>query len=148
MGEDPNSLLVDQNNKIWILCSGGINATEPKLIKFNPQTRSIEATFTFPQTTDSPRNLTINAAKDQLYFLNTDVFKMNINNQSLPSDPFINNINNTFYGLGIDPVNEDVYVSDAIDYVQNGIIFRYTSSGTLINQFNAGIIPSSFLYLH
>ena len=57
------------------------------------------------------------------------------------------NNNNTFYALDINPINEEVYVSDAIDYVQNGIIFRYSSSGDLINQFNSGVIPGSFLFI-
>ena len=72
---------------------------------------------------------------------------MNINDQTLPTTAFIANNSNTFYGLGIDPVNQDVYVSDAIDYVQNGIIFRYSSSGSLIHQFNSGIIPGAFLFI-
>jgi hypothetical protein len=147
LGEDPNSLLRDKNNKIWILCSGGINSTLPQLIRFNPQNRTIEATFTFPSIANSPSSLKINAAGDCLYFLNSNVFKMNINETVLPSTPFISNNNNTFYSLGIDPIHEEVYVSDAIDYVQNGVIFRYASTGVLIDQFNCGIIPGSFLFI-
>ena len=148
LGENPNSIVLDQNNKIWVLCSGGINSTLAKLIKFNPQNRTIEATFIFPNISDSPGNLKINTTGDYLYFLNSDVFKMNINETTLPSTPFISNNNNTFYGLGIAPLNDEIYVSDAIDYVQNGVIFRYSSTGSLIDEFNCGIIPGSFLFLH
>tara|TARA_B100000809_G_scaffold11255_1_gene10546 strand:- start:4637 stop:5680 length:1044 start_codon:yes stop_codon:yes gene_type:complete len=147
VGESPNSILIDQNNKIWIMCSGGINSNLPKLIKFNPQNRTIENTFTFSSISESPGSLKINALKNQLYFLNSSVYKMNINDLTLPISTFIMNNNNTFYGLDIDPINEEVYVSDAIDYVQNGIIFRYSSSGDLINQFNSGVIPGSFLFI-
>jgi hypothetical protein len=147
LGEDPNSIVIDQNHKIWILCSGGINSTLPKLIKFNPKNRSIENIFTFSNISNSPSNLKINTAGDHLYFLNSNVYKMNINETILPSTPFILNNNNTFYSLGIDPINEEIYVSDAIDYVQNGVIYRYASTGALIDQFNCGIIPGSFLFL-
>lgn len=147
VGESPNSILIDQNNKIWIMCSGGINSTNPKLIKFNPQNRTIEATYTFPNISESPGSMKINATGDRLYFLNSNVYRMGINSSTLPTSSFIPNNNNTFYSLGVDPINEDIYVSDAIDYVQNGVIFRYSVEGLLIHQFNAGIIPGAFLFI-
>jgi len=147
VGLQPNSLVLDQNNKLWILCDGGFNEANPKLIRYNPQTRTIETTFVFPNITESPGDLKINATGDQLYFINTDVYKMNINDAVLPLIPFVTSNSNTFYGLGVDPINEDVYVSDAIDYVQNGLIFRYSKSGNLVHQFNSGIIPGNFLFI-
>ena len=72
---------------------------------------------------------------------------MNINSTSLPLTPIINNSSNTFYGLGIEPYSNDIYVADAIDYVQSGIIFRYSKTGSLIHQFNVGIIPGNFLFI-
>ncbi|MBL4669705.1 MAG: YncE family protein [Flavobacteriales bacterium] len=147
LGIQPNSIIKDQNNKLWIMCDGGINEATPKLIKFNPQARSIEATYLFPNTSESPGNLKINTTGNQLYFINSAIYRMNINDVSLPTNPFITNNGNIYYGLGIDPINEDVYVSDAIDYVQNGIIFRYSNTGALVDQFNSGIIPGEFLFI-
>jgi hypothetical protein len=37
-----------------------------------------------------------------------------------------------------------VYVADAIDYVQQGKIYRYDATGHLISEFYAGIIPGAF----
>ena len=148
VGESPNSLVIDKNNKIWILCSGGISSTNPKLIRFNPANRTIEQTYVFPNISQSPNNLKINAASDVLYFLNDGVFQYGISDTTLPSTAIIPSNGNIFYGLGIDPTNNDIYVADAIDYVQNGVVFRYSSSGNLIHQFNAGIIPNGFLFIH
>jgi YVTN family beta-propeller protein len=147
LGVQPNSIVKDQNNKLWIMCDGGFNETNPQLIRFNPQTRAIEATFTFPILGDSPGNLSINKTGDVLYYINSNVYQMTINDASLPLSALISNAGNTFYGLGIDPINEDVYISDAIDYVQNGLVFRYSSTGGLIHQFNVGIIPGNFLFI-
>ena len=147
VGVQPNSIVKDQNDKLWILCDGGFNQTNPELIKYNPLTRTIEATFVFPNLSESPSKLNINSSGNQLYFINTNVYKMSINDAALPSTVFITSSSNSFYGLGIDPVNEEVYVSDAIDFVQNGVIFRHTSSGALIHQFNSGIIPGDFLFV-
>jgi hypothetical protein len=129
------------------MCSGGFQEENAKLFKFNPQTRSIENTLFFSNITQSPGNLCINNSQDELYFLNNHVYNMNINATSLPSTPIINNSSNTFYGLGIEPYSNDIYVADAIDYVQSGVVFHYSNSGNLIHQFNVGIIPSNFLFI-
>ena len=147
VGESPNSIVIDQNNKIWIMCSGGFSSSYPQLIKFNPQNRTIENTYIFSDISKSPGNLQINASGEQLYFINTDVYTMSIYDNSLTTSPIINSNGNNFYTLGINPSNEEVYVSDAIDYIQNGVVFRYTSSGNLIHQFNTGVIPGDFLFI-
>jgi hypothetical protein len=50
------------------------------------------------------------------------------------------------YSLGVDPVSGDIYLSDAIDYIQAGLVFRYNRYGTLLDSFTAGIIPGSFCF--
>ena len=147
VGVEPNSLVLDANNKIWIMCSGGFQEDNPKLIRFNPQTRSIEATFVFSSINESPGSLSVNSNKTQLYFLNSNVYTLNINATSLPSSALITNNGNTFYGLGIHPASEDIYIADAVDYVQSGFVYRYSSSGSLIDNFNVGIIPGNFLFI-
>ena len=84
---------------------------------------------------------------DTIYFLNNGVWRMSENDSILPMTPLIASSGNSFYGLGIDAVRHEIYVSDAIDYVQKGKILRYYSDGTLKNSFLAGIIPGDFLFL-
>jgi hypothetical protein len=147
VGENPTSIVKDKNNKIWILCNGGINSSNPELIKFNPSNRTIEQTFIFPNISQSPGNLRINITGDVLYYLNDGVYQFNISDGTLPNSPFISSNGNIYYGLGIDPFNNDVYVADAIDYIQNGIAFRFNATGDLIHQFNTGIIPNGFVFI-
>lgn len=147
VGISPNSLVIDKNNQLWVMCSGGFNEENARLIQINPINRAIVQTFTFSDINNSPSSLSINRNKDQLYFINNSVYQMNISSNSLPSIPIITNSGNIFYGLGIDPRNNDIYVSDAIDYVQNGMVFRYSASGSLIYQFSAGIIPGNFWFI-
>jgi len=72
---------------------------------------------------------------------------MSIDANTLASTPFISNNNNNFFGLGVHPINEDIYVADALDFVQSGIVFRYSSTASLINQFTVGIIPGRFSFI-
>ena len=39
-----------------------------------------------------------------------------------------------------------IYVSDALDYQQSGLISRFSESGTPIGTFRAGIIPGRFCF--
>lgn len=46
----------------------------------------------------------------------------------------------------VSPKNGDVYVADAIDYQQQGMIYRYTEDGELVDEFYVGIIPGAFCW--
>lgn len=146
--EQPLSLVKDKNNKLWILCDGGINSSLPQLIKFNPQTRQTEQVFTFNSINESPSEIEIDSAKENLYFINNHIYKMNVNDAQLPTTSWVSNNNRIFYGLKINPTTDDIYVSDAKDFVQNSTVFRYSETGQLLSQFNAGINSGSFLVLN
>lgn len=141
-----NSITEDKNGKLWVLCGGNSSLSiPPSLHRIHPVSKTVEQSFTFPQT-DSPWRLTMNGNNDSLFFLNNGVYKMSIQDINLPSAPFIPEGSMNFYGLGIDPVSGTIYVSDAIDYVQRGMILRFQPNGILINSFLAGIIPGDFYF--
>ena len=108
--------------------------------KFNPSTDTSIKTFEFP-ITDSPSELTVSSDGKCLYWLNKDVWKMSVTDEKLPSTPFIRNIGTIFYGLSLDSFRNEIYVADAIDYQQQGMVYRYSSQGDMIDSFYVGIIP-------
>jgi len=145
VAKEPNSIVVDKNNKVWVLCSGGfMNDEIPALFRINPVTRTIEKRFNFPDIESSPEQLKITTDADRLYFLNSDVFSMHIADEQLPAMPIINSGTRVFLALGLHPVNNTVLVSDAGNYVQNGWVFRYRDDGILIDSVQAGLIPGYF----
>lgn len=95
----------------------------------------------------SPSSLKIDFSGENLFYLNNGVFVSNIYSNELPAQPLIFEENRLFYGLGIDPVLNEIYVSDAIDYIQNGIIYRYSSQGNLLDSVKSGIIPQYFQFV-
>ncbi|MBT3209327.1 MAG: hypothetical protein HN704_12995 [Bacteroidetes bacterium] len=143
----PNSIVIDKNEKIWVLC-GNIygKSGNAKLIRFNPTNMEIEKSFLFPETNSSPTNLNTNGVRDTLFFADGDIFRMSIYDDNLPKSNFISANKNNIYGLGLDPENSDIYFSDAKDYLQNGIIYRYSSSGSKLDSFAVGIIPQFFCF--
>ena len=144
--KEPNSIVVDKNNKIWILCSGGYSNEEtPALIRINTATNEIDKTMLFSQS-DYPSKLCINNTNDTIYYLNNSVYQMAITENSLPINPIINNTGTIFYGLGINPKNSNIYLSDAIDYSQQGFVYTYSPLGIAIDTFKVGIVPSFFAF--
>ena len=147
VGKEPNSMVFDKNNKMWVLCSGGYNNEEiPSLVCINPNTLSVEKTILFASKYLSPTSLAINATKDTLFYINTDIYKMSINDIVLPSTPFIAKGSHLFYSLAVSPSTNEIFISDAIDYTQNGFVYSYNANGIALDSVRAGIIPSWFSF--
>ncbi len=147
-GKEPVGVVMDKKNKIWVLCTGGYDHYEsPTLLRIDPTLMFVEKTFSFPNPNDTPSRLCINAHKDTLYFLDNGVYQMPVSSTAIPLSPLIPANGHLYYGLGIHPSSGNIFVSDAIDYVQNGVVYQYNQiSGSLMNTFNAGITPGSFCF--
>lgn len=152
--KQPNSLVIDHENKIWVLTDGGFEGNpygyeRAGLLKIDAETREIERSFRFAQG-ERPQGLCLSAGKDSLLFLNRHVWKMGVADLKLPAQPFIvsshTDVYGGFYSLAIDPLNSEIYVGDAIDHAQNGIVYRYSPSGKLNDQFKVGISPGGFAF--
>ncbi|MDD2637117.1 MAG: YncE family protein [Bacteroidales bacterium] len=159
--KQPNSIVKDKYNRIWVLSDGGYEGNPTgqviaALTCINTNTFEIEKEFPFSSIQTSPTELHINKTGDTLFYINgswggragnqSGVYKMSVDASELPSEPLIPEGNQLFYGLGINPQNSDIYVSDAIDYVQKGIVFRYNAEGIKLDSFKTGIIPRAFCF--
>ena len=75
---------------------------------------------------------------------------MPVNSSALPDTPFISATDGTgtklFYSLGVNPFNSEIYVGDAIDHIQNGIVYRFSPASIPIDTFRVGIIPGFFYF--
>jgi YVTN family beta-propeller protein len=148
VGKEPVGITSDRKNKIWVLCTGGYDNYEaPTLKRVDPDLRVIEKSFTFPSRQNIPSRLCINPTGDTLYYIYDGVFQMPVNAATLPGSALIPSNGHLFYGLGVHPRTARVYVSDAVDYVQNGYAFECSSvNGQFIHTYQAGRIPGSFCF--
>ena len=147
VGREPNSLVIDVFGNLWVLCSGGVNEALPELVQINTSTHSVMNSFLFNSISESPNSLGIDGSGTNLYYLNSSLFKHSISATALINSPFISSGNSVYYGFGINPYNNEIYLADAIDYVQAGKVYRYDISATLIDSFAVGIIPQDFTFL-
>jgi len=147
VGKEPNSMVVDKNEKIWVLCSGGfLNEEIPTLQQINAETFEVDALLNFGDIQSSPSSLCINGTLDTLFFINGGIYRMAISESLIPDQPFIQEQGNRFYNIAVNPETSEIYASDAIDYQQNGLILRYKPDGTFVDLHHAGIIPGQMVF--
>lgn len=144
VGIEPNSMVHDQHGNLWVLC-GGKDAIPGSLWKVNPQTRTILNQWSFSSAQFRPSHLVLNGASQTLHFIWGGVQTFELGAETWPPTTLIAANGRNFYGLGLAP-NGDWYVSDAMDYVRRGFVYRYDAQVIPLDTFAAGIIPSRFYF--
>ncbi len=153
VGDKPSSVVVDINGNVWVLSAGFteygpapdyaiLSQSSGSLVKI--VNNSIELNLTFPLG-NNPSDLIIDDSGSNLYFSDgswsKSVYSMNISDVQLPTNPLISR---NFYSLGF---NEGyIYGTDAVDYVQQGWSYRYSTSGYVVDSVQVGIIPGSYCF--
>jgi YVTN family beta-propeller protein len=147
VGFASNSMAMDKNGKLWVFCAGdaanGINAS---LYRVNKSTRLVEQSFLLPNGLDIWDKMRMNKAKDTLYYMNNGIYQMSIAAATLPSIPLIPKGGSIFHGLGVNTIDNTIFVADAVDYIQKGKVRYYSSTGVLKGTINTGIIPVDFYF--
>jgi len=145
VGIHTSGIQLDKNGKLWVLSSGDFVSSAAQLSLINPNTLDVEKSFVFPAIRQ-PFKLAMNGRRDSLYFMDKDIFVMPVSAVSLPDVALIKAGSGTFYGLGIHPLSSEVYLSDALDYVQRSHISVYAANGTKKAEFKAGINANGFYF--
>lgn len=150
VGIQPASLVIDRYNKLWTITDGGSEGSPygyeaPSLYRIDAETFTVEKQFKF-KSGDTPSELQLNGAGDTLYWIDDDIWRMDVASGRLPVRPFLKYNGTIYYGLTVDPVRGDVYVADAIDYQQQGMIYRYSPEGEPLDEFYVGITPGAFCW--
>ncbi len=150
VGIQPTSLVMDKFNKMWTVTDGGYEGSPygyeaPSLYRIDAATFTIEKQWKF-KLGDAPSEVQLNGAGDKIYWINNDIWCMDVTAGRVPVRPFLPYNGTLYYGLTVNPVNGEVYVADAIDYQQQGKIYRYSPDGILIDEFYAGVIPGAFCW--
>ena len=149
VGKEPNTMVVDKNGHVWVLCEGrswdAAYGEQPSLWEIDPMLKTAQRRYEFDGTAQVLKS---NPAGDQFYMIyNNGVRRFDLSSMALSETFGITAESGTlFYNMAVDSKTGDIYVTDAKNYVMNGTVYRYTNDGVLLNSFEAGIIPSAMLF--
>lgn len=162
VGIQPYSIVKDCDDIIWALCDGGgwpenpAGYEAPSLVHLNPETMSVIGEFYFPLGT-SVSKLCTNSKNTRLYFICNEYDENGVNIGGVcmfdvkRSAPVISILvpseGRYLYSMTVSPITEDIFVADALDYQQPGVIYRYADDGKPLGTFDAGIIPTSYAWI-
>lgn len=150
VGDNPNSIQQDANGNIWVLSSGHIaydqdwnldpvNSTKGTLHKLTSSGDEI-LSLTYPEL-GSPTNLSASADGSTLYYLyNGGIYIIDQEATTLPASPLIEE---NYYGLAIDPIDNSIIGCEASDFASSGNIDIYSETGKLKSTHKVGIGPNS-----
>lgn len=154
-GYAPQAVVVDKNNKLWVMAGNVSKNKVASLTQIDPMSHTILKSFTFPQGAEMIKPV-FNPGKDTLYFLGVNyngeadyngLYRMAITANSLPVVPFIAaQPLQYFWGLGIDPERNQIYLGDPKGFIQQGTVSVYSPEGILLNRFNTGLGPGFFYF--
>ena len=147
IGTEPSNFVLDASNKIWMISSNTI-------LLFNPTTKTFDLKLKAGvNEKKSPNSLCISKNKKTLFYTYNfydaaDGYKLKgeISTIDISTGTSKTFINRTFSSIGFDSESEMIYMSLIPSYKQSGYIFRYQTSGTLIDSVKAEIAPSRFYF--
>ena len=147
VGIEPESMVLDVQRRIWVLCNGGWERKNfAELDVINTGTNHVEKKYVFPILQNSPSSLKIDGFGVTLFYLDKGVRQMDVNSDNLPTIPLIPETGSYFYNIAINPINSDIFITDAVDFMQRGYVLIYKNDGKFVSKQKADIIPGSMCF--
>lgn len=144
--KSPGGFAVDANGTLWVICGGDFGGNNGAFYKINTSDNNVSGKIELEKNV--PVKIAMNNAKNAIYYFSgNEVFKVNITDSEKPSSTFITEASAvSFYGIGVNPSNDNIYLGDSKGFQADGVVFRYTSDGTAIDSFNVGVGPNGFAF--
>lgn len=151
VGKQPQSIQIDRDGIVWVLCDGGFDKNDRELAsiyKIDPNTKKAWLAYTFPDISMSPSRLRMNEDGSHLYFLNKSVWRFTSHETKIEPNEIIRAEESSYYGLNISK-DGMIWVTDAKNFVDQGRILSFDSSGEKNSEYATGIIPQHIeFYYH
>jgi DNA-binding beta-propeller fold protein YncE len=141
----PSGMVLDANNRLWVICRGGYGTEDSYLINFDiKHFVQVQIHLDFQAGTD----LAVSPDGKTLYFTGgNNVYSMPVDSKEAPAAPLFTAEDVTdLYSFGVNPENGDFYVGDARSFSASGEVYVYASDGTAKTSFATGVGPTQFIF--
>lgn len=164
VGGKPNSMVIDNDNNLWVLAAGKVDVNNPfasglgTLYRYqlDTLTMAIDSGYAIaPDTvmyfTDNllkPHSLTINLEGNQLFYIGNSptgsVYSMSTFDNKVEETPIITG---NFYSLNFDELELELYATRLPDNIENdGDLQVYSPSGNLKTSIKIGVKPKNVVF--
>ncbi len=145
----PQDMVLDANGDLWVYCVGSYNSstygyTGGALCHIDTSNDYAVTSYDFDDIyIYSVKNIAISNDKDVIYFTTDALYAMNIDDTELPTDALINN---TFYGIDVDPDTGYLWCCDVESYSEASNVLVYDTDGNQQKSYTVGITPNSCIF--
>ncbi|HYI77885.1 MAG TPA: DUF5074 domain-containing protein [Chryseolinea sp.] len=152
VGDSPGEFLIDSQNMLWVICAGAYQAEDGALVQLDPAKSDDESANSILKTVELNANVSskaaINKAKDKIfYYKGSSVYAVNTSDTEVPTSAvFTESKVSSFYGIGIDPETDILYMTDSKSFAGNGTVYQYSLAGVAMDDFEVGVGPNSLVF--
>ncbi|WKV10540.1 YncE family protein [Marivirga harenae] len=132
----PQEFEEDDAGNIWVVCTSG------SLLKLKASLNGIQDEIKLGNKVLGD----IDAHEDLIYYYSENQISYLKISDNSTNNTGIEVQMETPYAFAVDPVTGDFYLGDATDYSSEGLVYRYSNEGELIDTFESGIIPTQFSF--
>jgi YVTN family beta-propeller protein len=153
VGLNPRKIVADDSGNLYVVVTGNYGSIPSKIVKINSVTESVT------YSADTAVN-TIAYFNNKLFVTNDFAYTGLSSNVRILSTSNFSNIGSSFvtdgtqiqtpYGLNIDEVSSDVYITDAKNFASSGEVFCFDKNGKKKFSFSVspGVNPNKVLFLY
>jgi YVTN family beta-propeller protein len=151
-----NHVVADQYGDVYVTSRGDYYNVPSKLFVIDSKTDAVKKQFDIPAGEIAIHNdlayiysvdFNYNTGDSKTSYTLLDVKTETLLNRSFITDGTEKDIK-TPYGLAIDPTSEDIYITDARDYVSSGTLYCFDKTGRKRWSATTGDIPAHLAFLY
>ena len=137
----PRLFTQDGNGRLWVLSNNYVTSNLSKIDLVG------ERVLTTYEIAGGAKSIASNGDGSNIYYLSspwgapTSIYRVANSSTFAPQEAFISG--DSFYGFGVDPSDDTVYVGIS-NPTGNGTIVRYNADGTELDNFASGRFPNGF----
>jgi YVTN family beta-propeller protein len=147
--DNPRGVVADQYGDVYVSSSGNYSTINPALTIIDSKTDAVKQTF----ANFSVGSMAINgdlAYISQYTAANMVVKVFNIKTETIVKDNFIadGTVITTPYGIDVDDLTGEVFITDAKDYFNTGEVFCFDDKGNKKYSLKVGINPNKTIFIN
>ncbi|MHB1050460.1 MAG: DUF5074 domain-containing protein [Bacteroidota bacterium] len=150
VGAGPTDIGVDSDGEIFVRCSGSIDWSDPgkdtpgSIVIIDPSADEVKSTIPLPlETYGHPSKMVVTKTGQGYVVVKNGIAQFETVTNSIVNFQFSSR---QAYSIAFDEIDEKLYVTDAKDFVQNGMLYGINKNGAVTDSAIVGIIPGTIVF--